>query len=375
MTRRLIARLAVPAVALAAALATGLTGAWAKAGPGWRITATVGTASQNELAGWFTATSGTDAFSSWNCTFCAPWTRDQNFVEHWNGRRWRKIALPPRLNYPAFAIAFSASSASNLWAITNTGKAGIWNSRSWTIRSLPSWVLRSSRTGDPYAEASVFSRNNVWIFSVGAMSRPTLAAHYYGGAWRKAYLPGAPVSISAVASGDIWALAITKKSLPTTKPVWAAMHWDGSAWRTLALPRARIPAGDSASYGITATGPRSVWVARVFYGHTASVSLLHWAGRWRVIKVPARTLELGQMAQDGRGGVWMLAARGYYGHAAQYLYHYGRRGWSWLADPTKPGATNYLGTLTWIPGTRSLWASGTLLVGSSQIGDILKFGP
>jgi hypothetical protein len=59
----------------------------------------------------------------------------------------------------------------------------------------------------------------------------------------------------------------------------------------------------------------------------------------------------------------------------QYLYHYGPRGWARQAIPTKPGATTTLQTLTWIPGTSSLWAAGTLFAGSAEIGDILKYGP
>lgn len=193
----------------------GAPGVAAKASPDWRIVATVGTATSGELPGLFTASSATDAFVSWRCVQCSVSTRNQNFVEHWNGRNWRPIALPAPLNYPRSVIAPSASSASNLRALSNDGKVGIWTGTGWAVTPLPTWVLRPSHAGDPFAEASVFSPGSAWVFSVGAISQPTLAAHYDNGAWHKVFLPAAPGPVSPVAPNDIWAMG----TLPGTSPV------------------------------------------------------------------------------------------------------------------------------------------------------------
>lgn len=373
MSGRVTLRLGGFAAVAAVALAGGATDVAATASPGWRIVATVGTATTGELPGWFTASSAASAFSSWNCVHCSVSTRDQNFVEQWDGSSWQPIALPVPLNYPRSVVAFSASSASNLWSVASSGKLGIWNGTSWAVTSLPSWVLRASNSGDPFADASVFSPGNAWIFCVGALSQPDLAAQYRGGAWHKVSLPAAPVQVSAVAPNDIWAVG----TLAGTSPTWVAMHFNGSAWRTLALPAVTVPAGDSAGYQIMATGPDSVWLGRTVgsFSHTASVALLHWTGSWHLIKVTLPTSTLGRMAQDGNGGLWMLATRGHYPKAVQYLDHYGPGGWTRQAIPTKPGATTSLQSLTWIPGTRSLWASGSLTAGRQETGDILKYGP
>lgn len=367
-----ITRLGVSVVAVAASLASVVPGVRAQASPGWRIVTTVGSTTRSEQPGWFTATSATDAFSSWGCTGCSAETRDENFVEHWNGRNWRPIALPVALNYPRTVITLGASSASNLWTVSSSGKLGIWNGKSWSIRSLPPWVLRPTRSGDPQAQAAVFSPGQAWIFATDAVGEPTLAARYYHGAWHKVFLPVQPEEVSAVAPNDIWALGLPAK--PSSG--WVGMHWNGSAWRTLALLPVKAPR-DSISYGMMATGPDSVWLTRMIQGsnHKASVVLLHWTGRWHVITVPFPNSGPGGMAQDGSGGLWVQVTNCSNPKTVSCMYHYGPKGWTRHAVPARPGLTTLVGQVTWIPGTRSLWAIGMLFAADEQFGEILKYGP
>jgi hypothetical protein len=209
------------------------------------------------------------------------------------------------------------------------------------------------------------------------MAQPTLAAHYFRGAWRKVPLPGAPEDVSAIAADDIWVLGITKQSLTAAKPVFAAMHWNGSSWRTLQLPAVNIPQGDSVGYRIAAVGPRNVWLARQVGNATStfSVALLHWTGRWRVVRAPTGIKALGPMAQDGHGGVWLEAQVGSVTSGRSALYHYNGGRWSHQGVPSRSGAKASPRTMTWIPGTRSLWAAGWTAAGGQEIGEILKFGP
>jgi hypothetical protein len=357
------------------ALAAGSAAATTASTRGWRIVTTIGASNHNEVPGFFTATGPHNAFSSWRCAGCARSNRALNFIRHWNGRSWRRsIALPAVLNYPTFLVALGASSASDLWAFTTTGKLGVWNGSRWAIRSLPTWVLRPTRVGEPFAQAAIFSPGNAWVFSIGAITHPALAAHYRGGVWRKVSLPGAPVQISPVAPNDIWAVGF---ALKRTSTPWVPMHWNGSAWRTVALPKVKIPPGDSAGYGIVAVGARDVWLPRLVGNvrHTFSVSLLHWTGRWHVIKAPASIVGLGPVSQDGHGGLWMEAEYGDFRTGRMFLDHYGAGRWSRQPIPAGHGARAFLGTITWIPGTRSLWAAVNAVSGSQQTGEILKYGP
>jgi hypothetical protein len=360
------------------ALAGGPAVAAAARSKGWRIVSTVGAANHNELPGLFAATGRNTAFSSWRCVACSTSNRAQDFIRRWNGRTWHpKIALPVPLNYPRSIISLSASSASNLWAFTSNGRAGTWNGHGWKVRSLPAWVLRPGRVGEPFAQAAIFGPGNVWVFCIGAIKQPVLAGHFSNGRWRQVSLPGAPEEVSALAPDDIWVLGITKQSLTAAKPVFAAMHWNGSSWRVLKLPAAKIPQGDSVGYRIAAVGPRNIWLARLVgtATHTSSVAVLHWTGRWRVTKAPTPIDNVGPLAQDGHGGLWMDAQHGTLQTARDFLYHFGGGRWTHRAVPAPAGAHATLSSLTWIPGTRSLWAAATAIAVGKQTGEILKFGP
>jgi len=370
----LIAAAGLSAGGMAAGGAAAAAAARAGAGPGWRIVTTVGSASRGELPGsQVVATSASNAFIYWQCSDGSVATRSFNFIDHWNGRRWVHIALPVRLNYPRYLSGIGASSAKDLWAVTSFGGLYVWNGTSWKNRSIPSWVLTADRAGDLVAKLSVFAPDNAWIFS-----SPTTAAHYDRGAWHKVSLPATADAVTALAPDDIWAEGITSKSLPTQKPVWTAMHWDGSAWHTLAFPHLKLPASDSAGYQITATGPRDLWALRQVYksGEVLSVTLLHWTGSWHAIKGPSGSADLSDPAPDGSGGLWMSGIHAAGSTVTWSFYHYGRQGWSQRAVPAEHGARNILWSLTSVPGTRSLWASGVLEShgGDSEIGDLMKYG-
>jgi hypothetical protein len=346
------------------------------ASPGWRIVTTIGSASQGELLGSpVVATSPGNAFATWQCSSCSVATRNRNFITHWNGRSWQRIALPAPLNFPRSLISMGASSASNLWVITSAGRAGIWNGSKWSLRSIPRWALIRERNGDLGGEISVLGPGNAWIFSTHA-----LAAHFFHGAWHKVHLPAVFFGARCTVLGpnDIWGLAVTTKSLSTGKLVFTTMHWNGSAWHTMALPAVQIPSGSLPIYILTATGPRSVWVSRTISSqHGSSAALLHWTGSWHTIKPPAGTSVLSVPASDGSGGVWAVGDRGSGQNSVTSFYHYGGGHWSHRAIPAKPGLSNFADILTSIPGTRSLWASGQLTNHNDSIefGDIMKFGP
>jgi len=123
--------------------------------------------------------------------------------------------------------------------------------------------------------------------------------------------------------------------------------------------------------------PGDIWLTRqvATSGHTVSMALLHWAGRWHVIKAPFSTDSLGSISQDGRGGIWILASRFVSPSLHQYLYHYGSGHWARQLVPARAGTSVDATTLTWIPGTRSLRAIGDPSKDSSNTGAILRYGP
>jgi hypothetical protein len=150
------------------------------------------------------------------------------------------------------------------------------------------------------------------------------------------------------------------------------------------LPSSLVYTGDG---NIAAASPSNVWLEIERTGDFAGGStpyLLHWTGaKWASIKIPYGLDDMGgaPIAQDGHGGVWLCLqdirdpASG-----KTYLLHYLNGVWTRLLAPATAGY-QVLGpvTLSWIPGTRSLWGAaieenpkspkspGKLL--------ILKYGP
>jgi hypothetical protein len=371
MSGGFLLRAGAAAAVASIALAAGAAGASAipASSSGWRIVATVGGSTHNEMPGHLVATGPANAFSTWRCASCSTSDRSANFVLHWNGSHWGKIALPLALNYPRSIVTVGASGPSNFWAFASNYRVGIWNGSQWTIRTVPSWVMPVNRAGDPYGRASVFASGNVWVFS-----NSTVAAHFSGGTWHQVSMPGTSDWVSAVAPDDIWTVGFTKQSVLTTHPVWTAMHWNGSAWHTLAPPKVSLPAGASASYIVAATGSRSVFLVRTIWSGITllGAALLQWNGSWHASKIPYAATNVGPISQDGHGGVWIQAWEGS-SPSTTYLYHYGGGAWTRQPVPGKTGRS--ILEMSWIPGSRSLWAIGWLSTGSVQTGDILKYGP
>src|SRR5262249_10815924 len=98
-------------------------------------------------------------------------------------------------------------------------------------------------------------------------------------------------------------------------------------------------------------------------------------GRWYKIALPRYLMTGGQLTQDGHGGIWMIGNKGEQGSLA----HFDGARWSRTADPVPHGEFMGVDGLTWIPGTRSVWAymfvePNTDPMGFAQAG-VLKFGP
>ena len=295
-------------------------------------------------------------------------------VEHWAGARWRRIPPPPGTGPLIPPTVIRASSAADVWVFGDTvgltTRVARWNGSRWASFRFPG----QSRT---YA-AAVFSRTEVWAFGeifhpASASSRPYVV-RFTGRRWLRVPSPLVPQAASAVAPNDIW----TAGTLTGPGNVWAAAHWNGRSWRTLRFPplppavRARATIGNAA---IAAYSARDAWVA---IGLTTGVAfdgiiVLHWNGQaWSKVPVPYPTQAVGDISQDGRGGIWMYAI----GPATPvgagvYLYHYSHGQWSRQPAPALDGQATEMGVLSWRPGANSGWAAA----GTGNRGLLLRYFP
>jgi hypothetical protein len=351
------------AVAAAAALLTTVACTAATAAPspaapvpGWRVVKTIGPDRAN-VSGLLTADAAKDAWSVWTGSGPA-------VVLHWTGSAWTRVPVPAKLNgYVQSAVAIGASSASDFWLFGTyrSTEALRWTGKAWVLQAIPSWVLRRAG-GTVTATAAVFGPGNVWAFSVGAGS---YAARYNGRTWAKVPLPEVPTDVSVAGSAGIWALGAEY-----------AMHWIGGSWAKIRLPVFPLPFGDYATYGdLTAADARDAWVVVSIYDAShALVNTIpaYWTGTtWQLLSSPADIL--GSMAPDGGGGLW---ADGIDINPGGFWLLYHQVGGHWTSGETPPGVDVHSPTpLTRIPGTGSLWATGTAFNAKGNYGVILKCGP
>ena len=231
--------------------------------------------------------------------------------------------------------------------------------------------------------AAVFGPDDAWAFGALPDGRP-YDLRYDGRRWAGVTLPavlsGGPDALAPLSRDDMWAIATTPTTVgePAARQAHVLLHWDGVSWQPAALPDLRLPAGESGvPSGVAAGGSRDVWVTGYVVAKTAPVGafLLRWDGTsWHRVGLPGPGLAPGAVAQDGAGGLWLSASLP--GGAAS-LYHYDGRRWTSQQVAAKKGYLTRLRALSLIPGTRSLWASGSLEPASPGAGHqavILKYG-
>ena len=312
-------------------------------------------------------------------------------VEHWDGTSWRRVPVPRGLIAGRDAsltvpLPVAASSAADAWIFPNVLRslpmsaydyALRWNGARWRRSVFPARLS--------VLLAAVFGPADAWAFGgidhADGTVRP-YAVRYNGHSWRKATVPVAPLGMSARSAHDMWAVGPTPATAakPLRRQVLLAAHWTGRRWRTITVPAIKAPkTTGSLSSGLVATvGPGDIWWAyQVTSVRSSLAGLLHWfRGRWHEIKLPAAVGGLDAMAQDGRGGVWLLAEAGtaFY-NLIQYVYHYSHGRWTRQPVPSPRKYEDSLSGLAWIPGTTSVWAAGDadLNNGTGSAGVILRY--
>jgi hypothetical protein len=266
--------------------------------------------------------------------------------------------------YVRSAVAIGASSASDVWVFGThpATRALHWNGAKWRLKPIPSWVLRRS-PGTVTATTAVFGPANVWVFSLGTGA---FAAHYNGHTWAKVKLPAVAFGVSAAAPGDIWALS---------PAISFVMHWNGTKWVKVGLPLLPLPAGAKVSYSnIVAVGPNDAWLMRTITfpkSNVPATNMMHWNGKaWLTVASPADIV--GSLVTDGHGGLWAdgidINPGGFWN-----IYHLADGHWTEAKLPSIV-FDHSPEELTWIPGTRSEWATGTGFGDKGTFGLILKFG-
>jgi hypothetical protein len=387
--RATIVRALVLCGAATVAVSMAVVPASAAKSPAWRVVKTFGPA-EGVWSDNFAVSGANDAWSTWiACNPCGgsnPVTKF--YVEHSAGTTWNQVPVPASLATAAeSSVAIGASSYQNIWLFqpapsSRSKRAHVlrWNG-TWRRQAIPAWVIHSNLSGTFDVAPAVFGPKSVWVFSMGvdAFTNPDhYVARYNGHAWSKMQLPAVPNQVSILSKNDIWALGTTvaTKAKPSATIM---MHWNGKRWRTVAVRTAHVPKNATENVlNPVALGPRDVWIQRDITRGTAGATtlyLMHWNGRhWARVSIPAAVTGVDYMTQDGHGGLW-LAVSGPKPDYPWYIYHLNRK-WTRYIIPKVSGTTvGDLISLSWIPGTRSVWATGNMFQPGATggiIGAILK---
>jgi len=267
--------------------------------------------------GWLDGITAVSARDLWAVGIAA----DEPLVVHFDGKAWRRVAIPAVPGPQRVLNGVSAVSADDIWAVGSTGNKTLtehWNGTTW--RQVPS----PSPGPHPALEAvAAISAGDVW--ATGTTGRGTLILHWNGTAWQRTpSLPGGHaaqlVAVSGTSASNVWAVgatggftalaaspasiasaaregvAVTASSigLPVRPAAGSTshfkpllLHWSGTAWQPARFPE---PASGGTFLGVFATSGRSAWAVgctRFFGAPKARPLVLRWNGTaWNAERRP-----------------------------------------------------------------------------------------
>ncbi|GAA4631926.1 hypothetical protein GCM10023196_063240 [Actinoallomurus vinaceus] len=330
--------------------------AHAASDPEWRISYTSPGFPQDGLAE-VAATGPNDAWAVGSGPCCG---RDQRKILHWDGVQWQTVTPPPALPkafYPDLRTV-AASSPTDVWVFGSDANSLVfghhWDGVTWQTTEFGKDVV--------IRDAVALGPRDAWFIGTTGLEtgEKPIAEHYDGDTWTTFDLPGNPTAISAVAADDVWAVGQANGDA-------AAMHWDGRQWETAALPKPSVgPGVRVVSSDVLATGPDDVWASAVLAKNGLEPGVVLWhrsGGSWQQVNIDAPEDSVTKLASDGAGGLWMVSAGV---RPSADLLHYSQSGLTREAAPVGSAKDASMNAITLIPGTRSLWGAGELVLDNGK---------
>jgi hypothetical protein len=348
--------------------------------PGWRIVRVL----PNATVGGLSAVGPRDAWLAGDACASSQCDRGTVIVRHWDGTAWRAVTPPKAYIDSALdqgAGPVIATSASNAWVFAGRGTQSVeytdalhWTGKGWAA---------PVRLNTAIEAAIAPSATQVWAFGAGtAVGQSGYVAHFNGRTWSHGSFPFTGTAVGATSASDVWAGG--SFGFASSGPQLGIEHWNGRAWRAAPLPSLGLPTGGGPVsviafvVGVAALTPRDAWADIAVFGgiggNVPGTVVLHWNGRaWKRVAFPYGGNASAPVVSDGHGGIWLAGFEGSGPASRQWFYHYAGGRWSRAAAPKEQGQQPLVLSLSWIPGTRSLWAIG--LDSADDGSSILKYGP
>ena len=187
------------------------------------------------------------------------------------------------------------------------------------------------------------ARGSAWAYGLSADGSVDSILHWTGSDWAVVNQPSgiSLVSIATSSASDVWVGGVDENS---GQPV--LLHYDGSTWQQVATPPVDVRT-------LAAQSPHNVWAAgglgvAHFDGTTWSKLPLPWIGPYGP----------GAFGLDGAGRPWLTVSISLVANRSQY-FHLAGGHWVRQLGPVIPQAIGIrTETLSRVPGTCALLASG-----------------
>ncbi|MGJ6960429.1 hypothetical protein ACSDR0_00850 [Streptosporangium sp. G11] len=204
------------------------------------------------------------------------------FAAHWNGRAW----APHRPFGVAedYRLAGVATSGGDTWFAAN-GPSGA------VVLEWAGGEFRNALSTGGTFEAITSGEGHVWAVGTSETGTP-LVWHGTAGSWESLETPQIPGGrlnrVWQVSPSEVWAVgqvSAPPETPPGTGPNTPAdaragegtrplvMRWDGTRWT-----RVEVPVSRGSLHGVTASGPRDLWISGVDADHAGQVLILHFDG-------------------------------------------------------------------------------------------------
>lgn len=290
---------------------------------------------------------------------------------HLTGGKWVKVPRPGIGSNNVFIGDVSAGADTNVWGAVENGSAvDHWNGHTWNRISF-SKTLAISIDG-----VLAFGTNSARVFTFNFTTMQEKVHSFIGTKSTSRVLPAevdgdSSVNLVSASSGsNIWAW-----SFDPVLHHWQSLHFDGKTWTVVKVPSALIPSPAGPAQ-ILALSPTNVWGTVVPNTASHPIILLHWNGTaWHeAAGTPPAGELLGPIASDGQGGLWLAAARALTKppFLKPFFLHYSGGKFTTVAAPTSSLGPIFIKALAQIPGTKSVYAVGSVQSGESVIAGVIE---
>jgi hypothetical protein len=198
----------------------------------------------------------------------------QPLVLHWDGEKFHIVDVPHPAQNPSSFTAISADSASDIWAggTINTfeGKlwafAEHWDGHAWhrVTGNRSPWRQGAATGPAGVSDIAAVGPGKAWL--LGYSNNHTILAHYSGGKWTQARLPGPPSyypsDISGTSDSDVW---IAGADVPVDGAITTlTLHWDGTKWTRVDSPNPPPENATHILFSVYDGGPGRTWAIGAF---------------------------------------------------------------------------------------------------------------